>query len=247
MNFKPVIIAAALVSSCHAQAPDANTQAPDANAILQGARIAATLTQLDKSEPLKGNLSKDGKKTPIALFLDGKNIQFQFNENNTWRVFHMRLADEKYDLFEFNNDKKQDFPSDKLTQAIAGTDLTYEDLALRFFYWPNPKLEAREDISGRPCYKLRIDKPKGSPGRYDVVYVWVDIQFGAFMQIRGHNKSGGLVKEFQVQDVMKVSEKVWTLRKMQVSTCDPDNGGRRVSITSVTFDDPKKLAPHGLH
>jgi hypothetical protein len=242
MDFKPLVIIAALVSSAHAQA-----QAPDANAILQGARISATLTQLDKKEPLKGSLSKDGGKTPIALFLDGKNIQFQFNENNAWRVFHMRLSDEKYDLFEFINDKQQDFPEGKLTQAIAGTDLTYEDLSLRFFYWPNPTFQGQDNVNGEPCYKLRIDKPKGSPGRYDVVYVWVHTRFGAFMQVRGYNKKGGLLKEFQVQDVMKVAENVWTLRKMQVATCDPDNGDRRVSITNVTFDDPKKIVPRGLH
>lgn len=239
MNFKSILLTVALVSSAHAQQPDAD-------AILKGARMAATLTQLDKNEPLNGNLSKDSKKSPIALFLDGKNIQFQFNENNTWRIFHMRLSDEKYDLFEMVDGKTQDFPAEKLTQPIAGTDLTYEDLALRFFYWPNPKLEGQEDVGGQPCYKLRIDKPKGSPGKYEVVYVWVHTKFGAFMQIRGHDKNGGLVKEFQVEDVMKVTDNVWTLRKMQVATCDPASG-RRLSITDVTFDAPKKLAPRGLH
>ena len=239
MNFKSALLAVALVSSAHAQQPDAN-------AILQGARISATLTQLDKSVPLNGNLSKGGKKSAIALFLDGKNIQFQFNENNAWRIFHMRLSDEKYDLFEMVNGKTQDFPAEKITQPIAGTDLTYEDLALRFFYWPNPKFEGQEDVGGQPCYKLRIDKPKGSSGKYQVVYVWVHTKFGAFMQIRGHDKNGGLVKEFQVEDVMKVSDNVWTLRKMQVATCDPSTG-RRLSITDVTFEAPKKLAPRGLH
>jgi hypothetical protein len=240
MNFKSILIAAALVSSAHAQQPDAD-------AILKGARISATLTQLDKTEPLNGNLSKDGKKIPIALFLDGKNIQFQFNENNTWRVFHMRLSDEKYDLFEMIEGKTQDFPAEKLTQPIAGTDLTYEDLALRFFYWPNPKLEATEDVGGQPCYKLRIDKPKGSPGKYEVVYIWVHQKFGAFMRIRGHDKNGGLVKEFEVESVMPVADNVWTLKKMKVATCDPNKDGRRISITDVTFEAPKKLAPRGLH
>lgn len=240
MNFKSILVIAAMVSCAHAQQPDPN-------AILQGARMAATLTQLDKSEPLNGTLTKDGRKTPIALFLDGKNIQFQFNENNTWRIFHMRLADEKYDLFEIVNGKTQNFPPDKLIEPIAGTDLTYEDLALRFFYWPNPKLEGLEDVGGQPCYKLRIEKPKGSPGRYEVVYVWVHTKFGAFMQIRGYDKNGGLVKEFKVEDVMKVANDVWTLKKMQVATCDPNNDGRRLSITNVVFDAPKKLAPRGLH
>jgi Outer membrane lipoprotein-sorting protein len=239
MNFKFAAIASVLVATAHAQLPDAN-------AILQGARLSATLVQLDKTAPLEGSLNKDGHKIPIALFLDGKNIQFQFKDNDgPYKIFHMRLADDKYDLFEVINGETKDFPAAKLVQPIAGTDLTYEDLALRFFYWPNPKIEGTEDVGGQPCYKLRINKPKGSAGRYEVVYVWVHTKFGAFMKIRGHDKTGGLVKEFQVEDIMKVADNVWTLRKMQVATHDSATG-KRLSITKLTFDAPKKLQPRGL-
>jgi hypothetical protein len=241
MNFKFLVPAVALVCCATAHA-----QQPDADAILKGARLAATLVNLEKDVPLNGNLSKDGKKIPIALYLKGKNIQFQFmQDNGQWHIFHMRLSEDRYDLFELVGDKTIPFPPDKLTYPIAGTDLTYEDLALRFFYWPNPKLEGQEEVGGQPCYKLRIEKPKGSAGKYDVVYVWVHSKFGAFMKIRGHDKNGGLVKEFQVEDIMKVTDDVWTLRTMQVATHDPATG-RRISITDVTFESPKKLAPRGL-
>ena len=241
MNFKSIIPAlaiAALVSNAHAQQPDAKQ-------ILEGARISATLTKLD--DGLNGNLRKGGTSVPITLFLKGKDIQFQFSENKgPWRIFHMRIGDEDFNLFEIVDGKTIAFPADKIVQPVAGTDLTYEDLALRFFYWPNPKLEGEEEVNGQPCYKIRVDKPKGSAGRYETVYVWVHTKFGAFMQIRGHDKSGGLVKEFQVEDIMKVADNVWTLRKMQVATCDPNNGGRRLSITDMTFDAPKKIAPRGV-
>lgn len=101
-------------------------------------------------------------------------------------------------------------------------------------------------MNGQPCYKIRVNKPKGSPGQYETVYVWIHTKFGAFMRIRGHNKAGGLVKEFEVEDIMKLSNDVWTLRKMQVATCDPKNGDRRVSITNMTFDAPKKVGPRGI-
>ena len=238
MNFRSIAIGIALISSAHAQQPSAQQ-------ILEGARISATLTQLD--EGLSGNLRKNNSSTPITLFLKGKDIQFQFSENKEpWRVFHMRMGDEAFNLFEITGGKTRAFPADKIVQPIAGTDLTYEDLALRFFYWPDPKLEATEDIGGQSCYKLRVDKPKGSSGRYEVIYVWIHTKFGAFMRIRGHDKNGGLVKEFQVEDIMKVADNVWTLRKMQVATCDPANEGRRVSITDVTFDSPKKVGPRGI-
>jgi hypothetical protein len=119
-------------------------------------------------------------------------------------------------------------------EPIAGTDLTYEDLALRFFYWPNPKLEGTEDVGGQNCHRLLLDKPKNAAGRYQRVYVWVHTKFGAFMRIRGYDDNRGLLKEFQVEDVMQVSDKVWVLEKMQVATHDPKTG-RRISITDVIF------------
>lgn len=237
MIFKSIALAAALVSSVAAQQPSAQQ-------ILEGARISATLTKLEGG--LSGNLRKGGASTPIMLFLKGKDIQFQFSENKgPWRGFHMEMGDRDFKLSEIVNGKATAFPPAKIVQPIAGTDLTYEDLALRFFHWPDPVLEATEDVGGQPCYKLRIDKPKGATGRYEVVYVWVHTKFGAFMRIRGHDKSGGLVKEFQVEDIMKVEDNVWTLRKMQVATCDPASG-RRLSITDVTFDTPKKAGPRGV-
>jgi hypothetical protein len=237
MNFKSIALAITLMASAQAQPPSAQQ-------ILEGARISATLTKLD--EGLSGNLRKGSSNTPITLFLKGKDIQFQFSENKgPWRIFHMRIGDENFNLFEIIDGKTTAFPAAKIVEPIAGTDLTYEDLALRFFYWPNPQLEGTEDVGGQPCYKLRVDKPKGAPGRYEVVYVWVHTKFGAFMRIRGHDKNGGLVKEFEVQEIMNVGDNVYTLREMQVATCDPATG-RRVSITDVTFDRPNKVAPRGV-
>ena len=218
-------------------------QAPDPQAILEGARLSATLVEM--KEGIQGNLVQGRKKVPITIYLKGKDIQFQFYEGNAWRKFHMRLADDKYDLFEIVGGKTRDFPREKLVEPIAGTDLTYEDLALRFFYWPNPKLEGTENVAGQSCYRLRLQKPGNAMGRYDKVYVWVHTKFGAFMKIKGHDKNGGLVKEFQVEDVMKVGDDVWVLKKMQVATHDPISG-RRVSITDVTFNKPPKGALQGL-
>lgn len=239
MNLKSTVLALSFFTALPVHA-----QLPDAKAILEGARISATLTKLD--DGLSGNLRQGGKKIPVTLFLKGKDIQFQFSENgNSWRVFHMRIGDEKFNLFEMVDGKTIDFPSEKLITPIAGTDLTYEDLALRFFYWPSPTLEGEENVGGEACYKIRVDKPKGSAGRYEVVYVWVHKKVGAFMKIRGHDKSGGLVKEFQVEGIMQIAKDVWTLSKMQVATHDPATG-RRLSITEMTFDTPNKPGPHGL-
>lgn len=214
---------------------------PDANRILEGARLSAALTKLD--DGLKGHLSNNDKKVPIQIFLKGKDIQFQFFENKVWRVFHLRLNDDQYELFEIIDGKTIIFPRAKLTESIAGTDLTYEDLALRFFYWPDPKLEGIEKVGTEDTYKLRLDKPAGAAGNYFAVYLWVHNKYGAFMKIHGHAKNGDLLKEFLVEDVMKVTDEVWTLRKMQVSSY---KGGRRSSITDMVLEKPAKEELKGL-
>lgn len=237
MNLK--IATLAIVSVC-----SPFLQAQNAQEILEGARLAATLTTV--KEGLSGNLSTKGKPgVPVVLFLKGENIQFQFQENGIWRIFHMRLNDNAYDLFEIKDGKTTKFPEDKIVEPIAGTDLSYEDLAFRFFYWANPKLEGKEEIGGELCYKLRINKPKGTTGRYDTIYIWVHTKFGAFMQIKGYNNQGQLLKEFQVEKVMPIGNGVWTLQKMQVSSYAPGSD-KRTSITDVVFESPKKAAPKGL-
>jgi hypothetical protein len=231
------LLAVALIAAANAFA-----QTPDPGPILEGARLAATLQQTD----LHGNLSKNGARTPVHLFLRGKDIQFAFDQGGATRRFHLRLGDGKYDLFDVSDDGKTTrFPESKLTQSIAGSDVTYEDLAFRFFYWPSPKYEGQEDVAGQPCHKIRLNKPKGDAGRYEVVYIWIHVKYGAFMCVRGYNKAGGLVKEFQVEDIMKVSDGVWTLRKMQISSHNPASGDR-TGITTLLFDAPKAAGPKGL-
>ncbi len=238
MNFKPIALALLALLP-------AAVQGQDPNAILAGARMSAALINLDSG--LKGAMRKGGRKVDLMLFLQGKDIQFQFSEKKAgWEVFHMRIGEDKVGLWETVNNRPVGFPAKKLMDPINNTDLTYEDLALRFLYWPGAVMEGKENVTGQSCYKIRVNKPKGTVGRYEVVYVWVHEKFGAFMRIRGHDKSGGLVKEFQVEDVMQIAKDTWTLRKMQVSTHDPANG-RRVSITDVTFDTPnQKAGPRGL-
>ena len=90
-----------------------------------------------------------------------------------------------------------------------------------------------------------MNKPKGAAGRYDTIYIWVHTKFGAFMQIKGYNAQGQLLKEFQVEKVMPIGQGVWTLQKMQVSSYAPGSD-KRLSITDVVFKAPEKAGPKGL-
>lgn len=213
-------------------------QEPDAAKIVEGARVAATLQQTD----LSGSLSKDGKKTPIQLFLRGKDIQFALELGGPTQRFHLRLGDGEYNLFDVGPDgKTTKFPDAKLIQPIAGSDVTYEDLSFQFFYWPGATLQGPpENVNGQSCYKIRLDKPKGGGGQYEVVYVWVHTTQGAFMKVCGFDKQGKLIKQFEVEEIMSIGNGVYTLRKMKVAS---HNGDKTTGITNLIFEKPNAVAP----
>ena len=209
--------------------------AQDAAQLMERARMAATLQNND----LRGTIRQGRAKTDVSLFLRGKDIQFTTGAGQ--QRFHMRLGDDKFDLFEIINGKTVAFPNNKLRQPIAGSDLTYEDLSMRFFYWPNPKLEGGERVRTHDCWKIRINNP-GRTGDYGLVYVWVHKKFGAFMKVEGFDRQGNKLKQFTVEEVMKLSDGTHTLKQMKVSSI---RGGKTVSHSYLEFDKPTRPAPKG--
>lgn len=216
----------------------AGGQQPDAAAVIAAARMSAALQQSD----LQGVIRKGRQKTAVSLFLRGKDIQFALDGGA--RRFHMRLNEDNCELLEILGGKTLRFDRAKLVEPVGGTDLSHEDLTLRFFYWPNPVLEGAERVNGHECWKIRLNNP-GRDGRYAVVYVWVHTKFGAFMRIRGHDSKGRLLKQFEVEEVMNIGKGVYTLRRMKVDTIDPASG-RVAGNTFLEFERPGKTDPGGL-
>ena len=109
---------------------DAREEAPNADALLKTARFVTTLQHQD----LKGYIRKGETKFPVGLYLRGQDIQLSYTRPNKGQDirFHMRLGENRYDLFELADGKTIRFPEEKLGEPIEKTDLSYEDLAMRF-------------------------------------------------------------------------------------------------------------------
>jgi hypothetical protein len=194
-------------------------EAPDARQIIGGAKMVAALQQAD----LEGTMSRGHNKVPVALFLRNKDIQFQYWQTDAWRKFHLRMNDDLCELFEMINDQQAKFPVSRLATPIAGMDLSYEDLAMRFFYWKNPVLEGAERVGVHNCWKIRLNNP-GQGGAYQVMYVWVHQKYGAFMKIEGFNRQGQILKRFEVIEVMNIGknpagQEVYTLEQPRQRPC----------------------------
>jgi len=193
--------------------------APPAEAILKGARQVAVL----QHQSLNGHIKKNGKKTQVALFLQGEDIQFQVadSEKRSWEKFHMKLGENQFNLYEFSGAKAKAFPSSKLSQPIRSSDLTYEDLAMRFLYWKNATVVDQEKVQGQSCWKLRL-----------------------IMQVVGYNAAGKPLKRFQITKLMRVGDD-YTLRTMRVDSIDPASN-KSHGVTYLEFDKPKVIRPSGL-
>ncbi len=234
-----------LAASLLATVAPLHAQAPDADAMIKNIRLSATLKEMD----LNGQIRKEGggAKIPVSLFVRDGNMQFLLN--NTER-FHIRMGDEKAELMTLNGaGKPTPFPAANLAKPILGTDITYEDLTLRFLYWPDAKLEAEERVNGANCYRVVLSNP-GKDGAFGKVYVWVHKEYGAFWQIRAHDRTGKPIKEFIVNSVMPLpGGKNYTVEQMRVNSLE-DKGGKYMtkSVTYIEFDKPDggAKAPKGL-
>jgi len=208
-------------------------KAQTAEEIMSSVRQVAVL---QGSQDLTGVIRKGSKKTPITLFLRGKDIQFALNGGA--ERFHLRLKEDSQQLRELIGGKSRPFPDAKITAPISKTDVSYEDLALKFLYWPNPRLEKGETISGQQCWRLHVANPDKT-GRYREVSVWVTKNQRALMRVVGYGPkpARAALKMFEITDVMKVNG-VFTVETMKVSSFGKD---KRVSgITYLEFEKPKR-------
>jgi len=224
---KWVSICCVMLLSCNSVYADAA-----AEKVLKKARLAAALQNQD----LEGTIRKKGKKYPLRMFLRGKGIQFEFYVNKQWDIFQMRQGTTGWSLLESSNSKWTNFKAEKLVQPIANTDVTYEDLAMKFLYWKKAQIIKQEKIKTQVCDVVWIENP-GKTGNYKFVYAWVSQKQGAIMRVVGYDAQRKPIKQFAVEKLMNV-DGYFTLRTMRVDKYDPASG-KSIGVTYIEFKEPK--------
>jgi hypothetical protein len=167
---------------------------------------------------LGGNLrTEDGLKIPFELTLQENMVRFKFQ--NPIQIVHLDIEEGGAELREVVTGSNQPVPAERYAELIRGTDICYEDLAMRFLHWPNPELLGEESIKTRATWKLRIYNP-GKLGPYHAVEVWVDKDSGGMLQLRAYNFDGKMVKEFKVVSGQKI-DGAWVLKQMRIESFEP--------------------------
>src|SRR5881396_2432099 len=140
---------------------------PSAKDILASVRMMESRQQID----LQGQLRQDNVVVPFWLVQNGPLIRYSFA--NPDEVLQLRLGENSSRLDLVSDSGAEKFPGSKLSQKIRGTAVTYEDLALKFLYWPDGTVLGEENVRTRRCWKLHL-RPPSRDSQYSNVFLWID-------------------------------------------------------------------------
>ncbi len=206
----------------------ATPPSPPAKEILASVRMQQAQQQID----LQGQLRQNDKIIPFRITQTGPIIRYTFS--NPDEVLQLRLEENgsRLDLVKENGTEK--FPSSRLDQKIRGTGISYEDLALKFLYWPNARVAGEDAVRTRRCWKLQL-QPAAHQSQYSNVLLWVDKESGALMRMEGYDWNGQLAKRFEVISAQKIDDR-WFLKQMRIEEVQPGTN----KVQSRTYLEIKK-------
>jgi len=186
----------------------------DAESILRSARV----NPLGQPIELDAQLRAGAVKVPFKIAVRDGKISYIFSDPA--QEILLGFGDESSTLEERKDGKTRQVSPARFDDSVRGGLLTYEDLALRFLYWKNPKLLGEEKVGPSTAYKIEIPAPPTAT-EYGVVRVWVDKNQGALTKIEGYDRQGRLSKVFSVNSVQQIDGQ-WMLKQMRVERIDPE-------------------------
>jgi hypothetical protein len=189
---------------------------PDAKDILASVRLHQAQQEID----LQGQLRENEKKIPFRLTQTGPVIRYTFSKPD--EALQLRLGDNDSRLEEVTREGVEKITPAQFDHKVRGTAITYEDLSLRFLYWPNARVTGENSISLRNCWKLELKAPNRQ-SQYANVWLWVDKEGGALMKLEGYDWNGKLAKRFTVVSGQKIQDR-WVLKEMRIEAFDPATG-----------------------
>ncbi|MCP4847298.1 MAG: outer membrane lipoprotein-sorting protein [Verrucomicrobiaceae bacterium] len=215
------------------------TRTPSAKEVLENVRYS----QSAESQVFDGEIRprKIGlKSTPMRMELFESGVRFLFFEGNSRRnkvdqVLELKLVKGRYLLTEPSMKGNGTIPLERYSQRVRGSDIVYEDIAMRFLYWPDPRHLKVEKAKGGMAWKIRCVNPDGN-GPYSLVDVWVSQESGALVRMNGFDSKRRLIKSFEIESVQR-HKGGWMLRMMNIRTY-PTSAGGHVGSTYLKIELP---------
>ena len=185
------------------------------------------------------NKATDTREGFRLRMVDGT-VRFVFG--NPPQAVHLDLKHDRAELREAVPGRIAPIPTERLGERLRGTDMNFEDLSMRFLYWPKPLIESdKERVLSQKCWRLRVyapdaGAPGGPKGPYIAVRVWVDQGSGGILKMEAYDKKGKIVKRFEVKKGQKV-DGAWILKQMSIESFRSGET-RRSGLTYLELHDP---------
>src|ERR1700716_120018 len=162
---------------------------PSAQEILESVRLRQAQQELE----LQGQIREGATIVPFRLTQTGPVIRYSFSKPD--EALQLRLGDNDSRLEEITREGVEKVTPAQFDHKVRGTAVTYEDLAMKFLYWPNARVTGENSISLRNCWKLELKAPNRQ-SQYSNVWLWVDKEGGALMKLEGYDWNGKLAERF---------------------------------------------------
>lgn len=186
---------------------------PSAQDILRQARI----NQISQQASMNARLRTPQSTIPFRIVLENGEIRYEFEQPKEAVILH--LGEENSELLLREGNRQSPVRPAKAEERVRGSSLTYEDLALRFLYWPKAKYLGTETIRTRSAYRLELH-PHDRKSIYAAARIWIDKASGALLRVEGYDWEGHLIKRFEVVSVQKIEDQ-WFLKSMKIETFEP--------------------------
>jgi hypothetical protein len=201
---------------------------PDAREILKTVRVA----QSSQNRTLNGQLRTGSKKIPFQLSMKDGTARWQFSDPP--QTILLRLGEDSSTLEEITPDGKQKIAGAKLSDTVRDTDITYEDLALRFIYWTNAKIEGDQKILLTDSWQVLAQPPSPAASSYGKVRLWIGKDNGAMLKAEAYGRDGKLARLFRVVSGQKLDDGLWILKSMRIESMTSSRGDRTPTYLEIS-------------
>ncbi len=186
-------------------------EAPDPHDILKGVRR----NQAAQNQSLRGSLRMGGKTIPFRLVSEGGTIRYEFSDPP--QTIQLKLGEKDSRLEEISGGKTEKVTPRRYDDRVRGTDISYEDLSLRFLYWPDAVVRGEQTMLLQKCWIIRVE-PGKSGSQYRKVDLWISKKTGALMQAEAFDGNDKLARKFKVISGQPIGDGLWILKEMRIES-----------------------------
>lgn len=201
-----LLLAASAFTICssrcvRAQQPAAATSDKTAEEIVESVHLSRALRD---DTVLPGVLTKGGRSVPFTVTLKDSLLRFVFE--NPRQIINLDITDKGYRLREVSANTNREIPAAMYSTGVRGTDLTYDDISMRYLYWPKKVKVGEETIKTQRCYVVDlINPPQQRLGEYYLVRIFVHKKTGGLMRMQAYDWNGKKIKVCAVTEGMKIN------------------------------------------